>query len=252
MSVLALASVAGAPGVTTTAVALALAWPRPVVLVEADPIGASAVLPGLLRGGARHDRGVLDAAVAARSGALTAALPELLIVLGGQARLLAGLARPEQAATMTRSWPVLAPALAEASAVLDLDVIIDVGRLSQAGAALPALGTAEKVLAVTRTTLPALHVLRAWLPTLRSALVDQTRLGLLLVGEGQPYRAGEITRTLDVPVTAVLPEDPAAAAAYSTGSAHPRRSEFARALNLLVRDLAPITVPASATSGGSR
>ncbi len=253
MSVLALASVAGAPGVTTTAVALALAWPRPVVLVEADPIGASAVLPGLLRGGARHDRGVLDAAVAARSGALTAALPELLIALpGGQARLLAGLARPEQAATMTRSWPVLAPALAEASAVLDLDVIIDVGRLSQAGAALPALGTAEKVLAVTRTTLPALHVLRAWLPTLRSALVDQTRLGLLLVGEGQPYRAGEITRTLDVPVTAVLPEEPGAAAAYSTGSAHPRRSEFARALNLLVRDLAPITVPASATSGGSR
>ena len=250
MSVLALASVAGAPGVTTTAVALALAWPRPVVLVEADPVGASAVLPGLLRGAARHDRGILDAAVAARSGTLAGVLPELLIDLpGGNARLLAGLARPEQAATMTRYWPLLAPALAEASTALGVDVILDAGRLSQAGAAMPALGTADRVLLVTRTHLPALHVLRAWLPTVRSALVDPARLGLLLVGEGQPYRAGEVSRTLGVPVAGVLPDDPDPAAAYSRGAPHPRRSEFARALAVLVRELA--TEPATAATAAA-
>ena len=39
MTTLALASVKGSPGVTTTALALASWWPRPVVIVEADPAG---------------------------------------------------------------------------------------------------------------------------------------------------------------------------------------------------------------------
>lgn len=253
MSVVALASAAGSPGVTTTAVALALAWPRPVVLVEADPVGASAVLPGLLRGAARHDRGLLDAAVAARSGDLSRAWPDLLLPLpGGNAGLLPGLTRPEQAATMARSWPVLAPALVDAAAAAGVDLIIDAGRPSQTGAPLGVLGTADRVLALTRTTLPALHVLRAWLPTLRAALVDPTRLGLLLVGEGQPYRAGDIAGTLDVPVAGTLPDDPAAAAAYSTGGPHPRRSDLHRALSLLVTDLTRTPAPLAGTHGGRR
>jgi MinD-like ATPase involved in chromosome partitioning or flagellar assembly len=39
MSVLALASAKGAPGVTTAAVALGAVWPRRVLLVEGDPAG---------------------------------------------------------------------------------------------------------------------------------------------------------------------------------------------------------------------
>jgi len=39
MALIALASATGAPGVSTTALGLALNWPRPVVLVEADPNG---------------------------------------------------------------------------------------------------------------------------------------------------------------------------------------------------------------------
>ncbi len=233
-----LASASASPGVSTTALAAALAWPRPAALVEADPIGASSVLPGLLRGGAHHDQGIVDAAVAARGGSLAEALPDLLVALpGGGARLLAGLSRPEQAATMARSWPILAPALAEASAALGVDLILDAGRLAHVGAPLPALGTADRVLVVTRTHLPALHVLRAWLPVVRAALVDTSRLGLLLVGEGQPYRAADIARTLGVPVAGVLPDDPAAAASYHRGDAPPRRSEYPRALAVLVRDL---------------
>ena len=45
MAVIALTSASGSPGVTTTALGLALLWPRPVLLVEADPTGGSACSP---------------------------------------------------------------------------------------------------------------------------------------------------------------------------------------------------------------
>ena len=62
MAVIALGSAAGSPGVTTSALGLALTWPRPVLLIEADPTGGSAILAGFFRGilaqtkGYRFDR----------------------------------------------------------------------------------------------------------------------------------------------------------------------------------------------------
>ena len=255
MSVIALTSVTGSPGVTTTAVALAVSWPRPVILVEADPVGASSVLPGFLRGQYRHQHGILDAAVSARAGTLAEDVAGFLIDLPGtgHARLLAGCSRPEQADTMTRSWPVLAPALAQVSAATGIDVLLDAGRLSQAGAPLPALGTADRVLLLTGSTLPALHIARAWLPTIRGTLVDDTRLGLLVVGEGQPYRATEIAHHLGTPVVGVLAQDPPAARAWSTGARHPRRSDLARSITTLTTTLT--TAPGRRTptpAGGTR
>jgi hypothetical protein len=50
MAVIALASASGSPGVTTTALGLALLWPRPVLLIEADPTGGSGLLAGYFRG----------------------------------------------------------------------------------------------------------------------------------------------------------------------------------------------------------
>lgn len=44
MAVITVTSANGAPGVTTTALALALAWPRPCLLVEADVAGGSSIL----------------------------------------------------------------------------------------------------------------------------------------------------------------------------------------------------------------
>ena len=41
MAIVCLASASGSPGVTTTAVGMAFSWPRPVLLVEADPTGGS-------------------------------------------------------------------------------------------------------------------------------------------------------------------------------------------------------------------
>ena len=51
MAVLAFASAKGAPGVTTSVLALAFAWHRPALIVEADMTGSSSVLSGFLRGG---------------------------------------------------------------------------------------------------------------------------------------------------------------------------------------------------------
>ena len=71
MAVIVLGSVAGAPGVTTTAVAAALNWPRPVVLLEADLSRPSSILPGLLRGQVDHSRGLTPLAVDHQRGTLT-------------------------------------------------------------------------------------------------------------------------------------------------------------------------------------
>jgi hypothetical protein len=60
MSLIVLASASGSPGVTTTALGLALTWPRPVLLVEADPTGGSAVAAGYLRGQLVPPEAMLD------------------------------------------------------------------------------------------------------------------------------------------------------------------------------------------------
>ena len=70
MAVIALASAAGSPGVTTSALGLALTWPRPVLLIEADPTGGSAMLAGFFRGTTAHTAGLIDLAWAHREGLL--------------------------------------------------------------------------------------------------------------------------------------------------------------------------------------
>ena len=253
MTVLLLGSVAGAPGVTTTAVALAVRWPRPVVLVEAAATGASAVLPGYLAGRVAHAHGLVDAAVAAHADTLTRDLPGLLIGLAPSphARLLAGLARPEQATTMTAAWPVLGDALADTARALGVDLIVDAGRLGLVGAPLPLLPVADRVLLVTGSDLPALHAARAWLPTLRGQLIDPARLGLLVVGDARPYTAREIHQHLGTEVVGVVDQDPAGARTWSHGTPTPRRgSAHARSITGLLATLAGS--PTLAAIGGPR
>lgn len=253
MTVLLLGSVAGAPGVTTTAVALTVAWPRPVVLVEAAATGASAILPGYLAGRIAHTHSIVDAAVAARVGPLADALPDMLIPLppSPNARLLAGLTRPEQGATLFAAWPALCDALADAARTLEVDLIIDAGRLGLVGAPQPMLPVSDHVLLVTGSDLPALHAARAWLPALRAQLIDTSRLGLLVVGDARPYTAREIRRHLGAEVVGVIDHDPPGAAVWSHGAPTPRRaSPFARSIAGLLPTLA--NAPTTASIGGPR
>ena len=71
MAVIALAGCSGAPGVTTSALALLLSWPlqagRRMILAECDPDGG-AVLHGLLQGTLGDRYGLRNLSVAARKG----------------------------------------------------------------------------------------------------------------------------------------------------------------------------------------
>lgn len=121
-------------GVTTTAVGLAAAWPRPVLLVEADPCGYSTILAGTLGATVPVGPGLLDAAMAARAGELAAGLDAMLIDLPGtNARVLPGLASVAQRRTFTPSvWSELATALAGWAHATGIDVLVDTGPLSDA------------------------------------------------------------------------------------------------------------------------
>jgi flagella basal body P-ring formation protein FlgA len=110
MAVIVLASAAGSPGVTTSASGLALTWPRPVLLIEADPTGGSAMLAGFFRGTTAHTAGLIDLAWAHREGLLIEALAELpMPIPDSSASLLPGIRAHTQAGSLTTLWEPLVP-----------------------------------------------------------------------------------------------------------------------------------------------
>ena len=66
MALVMLCSATGSPGVTTSALALALGWPRGVLLVDCDRDPAQAVQAGWLRAAPVASRGLVDLAQAHR------------------------------------------------------------------------------------------------------------------------------------------------------------------------------------------
>ena len=128
MALIVLTSASGSPGATTTAVGFALAWPRPVVLVEADPTGGSPILAGYFRGTVAPGRGLIDLALAHRDGHVAAALPGTLMPIPASqvpspvpvpvpvparergAWLLPGIRGHAQARSLTPVWEPLADA----------------------------------------------------------------------------------------------------------------------------------------------
>lgn len=98
-------------GTTTTAVALAAAWPggRGVV-AECDPDGGCLALAAELAA----DPGLASLAVAARPGLTVGLLTGQLQRLGGGAPVLVGPAGPDQAAQAVAATAALLPQLADA------------------------------------------------------------------------------------------------------------------------------------------
>lgn len=223
MAVIALTAAKGAPGVTTTCLALALAWPRPVLLVEADVAGSSSILAGYLRGSVRHDRGLVDVALAHRRGSLLEGLHRASIPLqDSTVRLVAAPTGPAQAVTLQSVWEPIAAVLCGLERT-GTDVIVDAGRLGARYGPTPLLRAADITLLTTRATLPAIAATRARAATLREDLFAQgtgdDALALLLVGEGQPYTAREIRAAVGLPVAATIAWDPVQAEVFSIGAA---------------------------------
>ena len=229
MAVIALTSASGSPGVTTTAVGLALTWPRPVLLIEADPTGGSGVLAGYFRGTREYDVGLIELALSPASPA--DALRDVVRPLNDGHSFVAGTRSPAQATALTRVWEPLGEALAELDAQ-GQDVIVDAGRLGLVGSAEPLLAGADLSLLVTRSTLPALAAARTWASAVRRER-GWRQTGVLLIGEGEPYGPREVGKVLDLPVRATLADAAEAAAVFHRGATPPRNFEsgpFVRSL----------------------
>ena len=222
MAIVCLTSASGSPGVTTTAVGMAFCWPRPALLVEADPTGGSGVLAGFLRGTTPYDAGLIELALSPLSTA--DALRDVVRPLSPNVSLVAGIRSHAQAPALRDVWDPLLAALRD----LDdngQDVIVDAGRLGLVASPTPVLDAADVTLLVTRATLPSISAARSWAETVRQPTTGWRHPALLLIGEGQPYRAPEVAKALGIPVVADLPEDPAAAAVYHRGAATPKHFE---------------------------
>ena len=229
MSLYALVSPGGSAGVTTTALALTLTWPQPVILAECDPTGGD-IVAGLFAGHIAAPRGLLDVAYEARRGsvALSAGAGGQLAALdaGGSRTFLAGLSDPRQAPGLTPAWPAIAAVLAKAVlAGRPRDVIADCGRLD-AGEGQPTSVIAEAavVAMVMRSTLRQLAAAAPRMEMLADLRGGLDRVGLLLVGAKDGHSPAEISRTLGVGLLARIPFDARTAAVLSDGKG--RRSNL--------------------------
>ena len=93
-----LLSAKGAPGVTTSSLAIAAQWPRPAVVLDADPSGGD-IAAGLGQGAWPAGCHLLELVARCRTQPLEAALRALVVRPGEHAPLvLAGLGSPAQAA----------------------------------------------------------------------------------------------------------------------------------------------------------
>jgi hypothetical protein len=264
MSVIALFSANGAPGVSTDWLALGSVWPRRAVLAECDPVGGG-IRAGYLQGRLPAQRGLLGWALSLRHDD-AAGLADQLVDLdeGGQLAVLAGLADPAQLHLVARLWPRLAAELADlARGEPATDAIVDCGRLGAADGPEVIIAAADQLLLCTRPTLASLHATERRLALLRRSMDEAggagDRIGLVLRAGG-PYRPAEIAAALGAPVLAVLPEDRAAAAVLA-GEAAPGRGLGRRPLLRAARSLAetvydrlrtqaPPGAPAPARSSG--
>lgn len=226
MAVIVLASASGSPGVTTCALGLALVWPRPVVLVDADPVGGSAVLAGYCRGTVAHNDAMVQLALAHRDGRLGEVLPGVLMQLPGtQVSFLPGPRSHAQAASLVELWPALAVELRQLQRT-GLDVLVDAGRLGMRHSPAGLVAAADVGVLVVRSDLPGLAAGRQWCAEWLAAARDGSGAGSvfgLVVGAGRPYSAQDVRRTLQLPTVECVAWDPDAAAVLSTGARGSRR-----------------------------
>lgn len=249
MAVIALAGCSGAPGVTTSALALLLSWPlapgRRVVMVEADPDGG-AVLYGMLQGALGDRYGLRNLAVAVRRGDLAETFWRQLIDLTDDGRhpprqnrlVLPGLLAAEQAAGMAAAWGQLAELCTriEQDVQQPHDVLLDLGRRGAFGASSVLARSADALVVVARSTLRGVQAARSRLEALREEFGE---LGVLLIEEG-PYRAAEVERALNAPVVATLPFRPDLAAVLSDGAAPSRQFESSELMRAAQRASTPL------------
>ncbi len=225
MALITLGSAKGAPGVTTTALGIALNWGKPCLLVEADTSGSS-VLAGYQRGEKPHEKGLVQLAMARMQMPLMDAIYTQSIDLNPDVKFLAGFASPAQAGALGGAWGDLGSAFRSLEQA-GIDVIVDLGRISVRMEERDALITlADQNLILTGSTLPSVYTTREFTQRHRAtsdAAADIMGTAVVVVGPNRPYGPTEISRVCGVPLAGVVDWDPKSAAVYSTGGTRPRR-----------------------------
>ena len=221
MAVFTLCSASGAPGVTTSAFALAHVWHlatgRSALLVDADPVG-SALIPAFAGAGIPSGGGIL--AVAAERAASADEVLRRSVALDDEATclVLTGVTEPAQARPLGAVWTTLVEATHELDG-LGIDVLADAGRLGHRWEPQPLIEAADVAVLVTRTSLSSVALARPGLAELARRRPASTPVRLLVVGPPIPYSPREVARALNADVLPELPDDAPGARALLLGEA---------------------------------
>lgn len=201
MSTVALASLAGAPGVSTLVAAMATASSRPLLVIECPPDGGVLATrwgwqrePGLLEVADHDDTAALDLWQRARPWA-------------GASRLLAA---DPSAVTMHRSH--LTRFLAGRIGDLGTATVIDLGRLQPDDATVELLRQVDRLWLVLDGTVEQVAAATTWRPLLERTCAVEVVLAPGRRGDGH-YGSSEVAEALGWPVITRTVHDRRAAAA---------------------------------------
>jgi hypothetical protein len=238
MAFIAFASAKGSPGVTTAVAALAATWPadRDLLVVEADPSGGDLVV----RFDLATEPGLVTLAAAGRrelgSGTLldhTQELPQLSADVGARRLLLAAPVAADQSGAALSS---LRGSLARTLDQVDMDVLVDCGRIDPGSPALELASDADLLVMVARPVVAEVHHLAS-----RLGSIKHQALSVLIVGE-HPYSVSEVATAVAASPLGTLAADARAATVLSDGHPHAgrvlRRSRLLRDARALAEGLA--------------
>ncbi|WP_308465224.1 hypothetical protein [Rathayibacter soli] len=262
MTVLAFASFAGSPGVTTAAFAAAVHWVRPVIVFEADSVNATSAMAGFFRSNLRPDSGGLDkVAVAYSRNVLTwqdlvdpssdlaiavhllphiVAAPIPALPAGHRMWVVPGFYRLGILDGVRGMWARF-PHLFRALSQSGIDVIVDLGRIAHSDVRLPILDGADQIITFAVSTMVDLNRVyrRLELPDLAERLEG--------VGRAEKYRMVLIESAYEsvpwhafaehlMPLLGELPFDPGGAAVFSLGrpDTRPQRNSYRQGIRRLV------------------
>lgn len=234
MSIIAFTSVGTSPGITSTAIALTLAWPRPAVLIEADTSKPSTVVSGYMRGSVSSHHGLTALTqIHGVHGIDRNALWESMLPLasdiddipeGHNKYVLAAHSNPDVAAASSSFWSSLSTHLPNLSE--GIDVIIDLGRWNGSSDYRNGLlSTADWAFFGTRLSLQSVAALRSRidaaieLRTSHGHLDHHSILGYSVPAGGYPL--AELARFFNVRSSGTIPFDPRWGAVYAEGQVPP-------------------------------
>jgi MinD-like ATPase involved in chromosome partitioning or flagellar assembly len=190
MALIAVASVKGAPGVSTAALSLAATWPRRAMLAELDPDGGDLRYRLRAEGGAplAPEPGLVSYAADVVGGA---DVLDHLQVLPGGLRVLVGVSSAADTDELQGRWAAVGALL---DAAPDVDVIADCGRLHPYTPVEDLLPYARALLVLTRPTIDGVAQLRSRLRTLS---LDLPVYVGVVSGAREPRSAREIQTVLN-------------------------------------------------------